>query len=67
MQPIAIAMVTISVPLSGHLFDLSGSYSASFLTMAGLTAFAFVGLLPMRHETRAQEARVVVGPTTVRP
>jgi MFS family permease len=67
MQPITIAMVTVSVPLSGHLFDLSGSYSASFLTMAALTAFAFAGLLPMRQETRAQEARVVVGPTTVRP
>jgi len=50
MQPIAIAMVTVSMPLSGYLFDVSGSYSASFMTMACVTALAFVALLRLRME-----------------
>lgn len=53
MQPIAIVMVMLSMPLSGYLFDLSGSYSVSFLTMAGLAAVAFVILLPLRVEARS--------------
>lgn len=65
MQPIAIAMVMVAMPLSGYLFDLSGSYSASFLTMAGVTALAFMGLLPLRMEGR-EEARVDLDAKTVR-
>lgn len=48
MQPIAIVMVMLSMPLSGYLFDLTGSYAATFLTMAGVTALAFVVLFPLR-------------------
>lgn len=65
MQPIAIGMVMVAMPLSGYLFDLSGSYSASFLTMTGVTALAFVGLLPLRTEGR-EEVRVEVDAKAVR-
>jgi len=65
MQPIAIAMVMVAMPLSGYLFDLSGSYSASFLTMAGVIVMAFVGLVPLRMEAR-EEVRVEVDAKAVR-
>lgn len=48
MQPIAIIMVMLAMPLSGHLFDRTGSYGATFLTMAGVAALAFLILLPLR-------------------
>lgn len=63
MQPIAIVMVMLAMPMSGHLFDLTGSYSATFLTMAGLAALAFVVLLPLRVEARtAAPARPIATP-----
>lgn len=55
MQPVAIVMVLLAMPLSGYLFDLSGSYSAAFLTMAMLAAFAFVIFLPLRIDGRTRE------------
>jgi MFS family permease len=59
MQPIAIFMVTVSMPLSGHLFDVSGSYSASFMAMASVTALAFVALLRLRMEARVSVPTIV--------
>ncbi len=50
MQPIAIIMVMLAMPLSGHLFDRTGSYAATFLMMAGVAAVAFFILLPLRME-----------------
>ena len=55
MQPVAIVMVMLTMPLSGYLFDLTGNYSATFLTMAGLTALAFVIFLPLQIESAASE------------
>ncbi|MDY0068110.1 MAG: MFS transporter [Steroidobacteraceae bacterium] len=66
MQPFAVVMVTVSTPLSGYLFDVSGSYSASFLTMAGVTALAFVVLLRLRMEVRPEDVRVEAGADAVR-
>ena len=58
MQPFAVVMVTVSMPLSGYLFDVSGTYSASFLTTAGVTALAFVVLLRLRIEARTDDVRI---------
>lgn len=55
MQPVAIVMVMLTMPLSGYLFDVTGNYSATFLTMAGLTALAFVIFLPLQIESAASE------------
>lgn len=61
MQPIAIVMVMVAMPLSGHLFDLTGSYAAAFLTMACLAALAFVALLPLQIKGRTSEIALSPG------
>jgi MFS family permease len=48
MQPVTIVMVMIGTPATGYLFDLTGSYSTAFLTLAGATALAIIGLLPLK-------------------
>lgn len=53
MQPIAIVMVMLAMPLSGHLFDRTGNYSATFLTMAAAVVLALVVFFPVRVASRA--------------
>lgn len=58
MQPIAIIMVMLAMPLSGLLFDRTGRYSATFLAMAGLAAVAFAILLPLQSGGRPPAAAI---------
>lgn len=58
MQPIAIVMVMLAMPLSGLLFDRTGSYSATFLAMAGVAALAFLVLLPLQGGSRPPAATI---------
>ncbi|HQX77318.1 MAG TPA: MFS transporter [Steroidobacteraceae bacterium] len=53
MQPIAIVMVMLAMPMSGHLFDRTGNYSATFLTMAAAVVLALVVFFPVRVASRA--------------
>lgn len=53
MQPIAIVMVMLAMPMSGHLYDRTGNYSATFLTMAAAVVLALVVFFPVRVTSRA--------------
>lgn len=52
MQPIAIVMVMLAMPLSGHLFDRTGNYSLTFLSMAAAVMLAMVVFYPVRVSAR---------------
>jgi MFS family permease len=52
MQPVAIVMVMLAMPVSGHLFDRTGSYAATFLTMATAAVLAIAILLPVKVGNR---------------
>lgn len=52
MQPVAIIMVMLTMPMVGYLFDLTGSYSTAFLVIAGAVAVAVVGFLPLQVKDR---------------
>ena len=39
--------------MSGHLFDRTGNYSATFLTMAAAVVLALVVFFPVRVASRA--------------
>jgi MFS family permease len=53
MQPVTIVMVMLAMPMTGYLFDLTGSYSAAFLVLAGLLALAFVVFLPLQIKAQS--------------
>jgi MFS family permease len=48
MQPVTIIMVMVTMPMTGYLFDLTGSYTTAFLVLAGAIALAIVGFLPLK-------------------
>ncbi|WP_186453914.1 MFS transporter [Denitratisoma sp. DHT3] len=48
MQPVTIVMVILAIPMVGHLYDLSGSYSAGFLVLVSAVGLAILGFLPLR-------------------
>lgn len=54
MQPVTIIMVMATMPMTGYLFDLTGSYSTAFLVLAGAIAVAIIGFLPLK--IRSHEA-----------
>jgi MFS family permease len=54
MQPVTIIMVMATMPMTGYLFDLTGSYSTAFLVLAGAIAVAIIGFLPLKM--RSHEA-----------
>lgn len=53
MQPVTIIMVMLAMPMTGYLFDLTGSYSAAFLVLSGLLSLAFVVFLPLQIKTQS--------------
>lgn len=48
MQPVTIIMVMVTMPMTGYLFDRTGSYTAAFLVLAGAILVAIVGFLPLK-------------------
>lgn len=48
MQPVTIIMVMVTMPMTGYLFDLTGSYTAAFLVLAGAILVAIIGFLPIK-------------------
>lgn len=52
MQPVTIVMVILAMPLTGYLFDLTGSYSAAFLVLAAAVVVAVAGFLPLQVKCR---------------
>lgn len=47
MLPISIAMIIIATPLTGYLYDKTGSYSLAFSLLAGAIAIAAMNLAPL--------------------
>jgi MFS family permease len=52
MQPVTIVMVVLAMPMTGFLFDVTGSYSAAFLVLAAAVAVAVGGFLPLQLKSR---------------
>lgn len=52
MQPVTIVMVILAMPMTGYLFDVTGSYSAAFLVLAAAVAVAVAGFLPLQVKNR---------------
>lgn len=52
MQPVTIIMVMLAMPMTGYLFDQTGSYSTAFLVLAAILTLAFVVFLPLRIEDK---------------
>ncbi|MCX7162391.1 MAG: MFS transporter [Betaproteobacteria bacterium] len=52
MQPVTIVMVMLAMPMTGFLFDVTGSYSAAFLVLAAAVAVAVAGFLPLQVRSR---------------
>ena len=52
MQPVTIVMVIMAMPMTGFLFDVTGSYSAAFLVLAAAVAVAVAGFLPLQVNSR---------------
>ncbi len=48
MQPVTIIMVMVTMPMTGYLFDRTGSYTAAFLVLAGAILVAIVGFFPLK-------------------
>ncbi len=48
MQPVTIIMVMVTMPMTGYLFDRTGSYATAFLVLAGAILVAIVGFLPLK-------------------
>jgi MFS family permease len=52
MQPVTIVMVILAMPMTGFLFDVTGSYSAAFLVLAAAVVVAVAGFLPLKVKSR---------------
>ncbi len=55
MQPVTIIMVILAMPMTGRLFDVTGSYTAAFLVLFAAVAIAVAGFLPLQLTSLERE------------